>query len=111
MKIATALLILLSASVLTEAEEVYEEPFENEENEEYEEYEEYEEVETPQEAVMLINTPDFKASIEFYSKVFVYITKDNCQFCKQLDSVFDEAFQKIQNDRTCKSSLQRSYIY
>ena len=108
MKIATALLILLSGSVLTEAEEVYEETFENEE---YEEYDEHQEVETAQEAMMLINTPDFKGSIEFYSKVFVYITKDNCQFCKQLDSVFDEAFQKIQNDRTCKKSQQRSYIY
>ena len=55
---------------------------------------------------ILVNVKDLEQTMKIFPKVFLYITKDNCDYCRALDPVFEEVFRIIQKDQTCKLSLE-----
>lgn len=69
-----------------------------------------EEEEEESEPEILYNVKDLDASLEMFPLVFLYITKDNCQFCLKFDKIFEHVFNQIQQDQTGNSNktLQKS---
>lgn len=51
---------------------------------------------------ILTNVQNIEATLEMFPKVFLYVTKDNCEYCRALDPVFEEVFRVIQKDHTRK---------
>ena len=60
----------------------------------------YQDEENEQE--ILTDVKDLGDMLEIFPKVFLYITKDNCDYCRTFDPVFEDAFRIIQKDQTCK---------
>ena len=60
-------------------------------------YEEEEE----QERDILTDVKDLEGALQMFPQTFVYITKDNCEYCKSLDPVFEEVFRILQKDQNC----------
>jgi hypothetical protein len=51
---------------------------------------------------ILMNVKNLEETLTIFPKVFLYITKDNCDYCRSLDPVFEEVFRIIQKDQTCR---------
>jgi thioredoxin-related protein len=49
---------------------------------------------------ILTDIKEIEAALKMFPKVFLYITKDNCDYCKSLDPVFESVFRIIQKDRS-----------
>ena len=67
-----------------------------------EEHSVYEEIIEPEESIMY-NIDNFEQSLKIFSKAFVFITKDDCNFCESFDDVFESVFKTIYQDQTSKS--------
>ena len=52
---------------------------------------------------ILTDIKDIEATLKIFPKVFLYVTKDNCEYCRALDPVFEEVFRIIQKDQTCRT--------
>jgi thiol-disulfide isomerase/thioredoxin len=51
---------------------------------------------------ILTNVKNLDQTLAIFPIVFLYITKDNCEYCRSLDPVYEEVFRVIQKDQTCE---------